>query len=73
MQTVFCHHIHRESDRAALAVLEYIHETRPQHLEPSGSAAAPDESIYKLSEEKVRDFIHERTVEKNNYLNNRNK
>ncbi|MDD7089330.1 MAG: hypothetical protein PUI54_07235 [Bacteroidales bacterium] len=40
---------------------------------PGDLIAAPDESIYKLSEEKVRDFIHERTVEKNNYLNNRNK
>jgi acetolactate synthase-1/3 small subunit len=31
----------------------------------------PDRKIYKLSEKKVKEFIHDRTVEKENFLNNK--
>ena len=37
---------------------------------PGDLIASPEESIYKLSEEKVKDFIRERTEEKQNYLKN---
>lgn len=33
----------------------------------------PDKNIFKLTEDKVKAFIHDRTVEKENFLNNNNK